>query len=418
MRLNNAPKIIQWWMTPKLPEEHIWVSPESKPEGLPKIFRIYFRKWLTHPVKRRIAKYYLKFLQEFFNITVVGITGSTGKTTTKEMVASILKQKGETVWSYANIDPVYNIPTTILKCKPNTRYLVLEMGVEFIGEMDYYLWLAQPDIAVITNIYPTHIEFFKSTRGVAKEKGELAKSISRPGFAILNQENGHLRKIAQKIKPKITWFGKGGFVRAKNIEVTNSLSTKYTLAIGESKINIQLPLLGKQFVQNSLAAAAVGHVCGVSLGLIKRGLENFELSEHRMEIIRLPNGGLILDDSYNNNPAAAKEALNVLKEITMKKTKIAVLGDMLELGKHERKYHREIGRLVSTLGIDYLIGVGPVSKFLVEEARKKMKKDCIFWAEKESDVLPVLKPLLKKDTAILIKGSRSIGLDKVVSRLS
>src|SRR3989344_3528645 len=131
----NINPILKWWMTPKLPAEHIFIKPEDRPKGAINSIKIYSRKWVLHPLKRRIAKYYLILLQKCFGLKVVGITGSAGKTTTKEMLASILKQRGETIYSYANIDPVYNIPTTILKCSPSTKYLILEMGVEYHGEM-------------------------------------------------------------------------------------------------------------------------------------------------------------------------------------------------------------------------------------------------------------------------------------------
>src|SRR3989344_2587811 len=141
------------------------------------------KKILIHPIKRRISKLYLIFLRRFFGLKVIGITGSAGKTSTKEMIISILSLKARTVASFANIDPVYNIPTTILRCTPLTKYLVLEMGVEYPNEMDFYLWLVKPDVGVITNIFPTHTLFLKDIEGVYKEKSKLIKNTK---IAILN----------------------------------------------------------------------------------------------------------------------------------------------------------------------------------------------------------------------------------------
>jgi len=377
MPLSRIPKLIQWWVTPKLPKEHIFIAPEERPKELAKILNVYFRKWLIHPIKRRIAKYYLIILQKVFKITVIGITGSVGKTTTKEMVVSILRQKGESVCSYANIDPVYNIPTAILKCRPKTRYLVLEMGVEFVGEMDYYLWLARPLVGVLMNIYPTHTLFFKNTTGVAREKSKLIKALPRNGFG-----------------------------------------NKFTLVIGTDKINVHLPVPGLQFVSNSLAAASVGLVCGVSLEKIKAGLDNFSWPEHRMRPIRLVSGALLIDDTYNSNPAAVKEALKTLNQIGGKRGKIIVLGDMLELGRHEEKFHKEIGSLVASYHPDYLIGVGKAAKAIIKAASKTMKDYQLYWTQTYRGVASILQPLLKKNVIILIKGSRSMALDKVVSQLS
>ncbi|MGB6882231.1 MAG: UDP-N-acetylmuramoyl-tripeptide--D-alanyl-D-alanine ligase [Microgenomates group bacterium] len=418
MQSNKIPKIIQWWVTPKLPKEHIFIPPEKRPKSLYQIFRVYSRKWLIHPIKRRIAKYYLIILQKFFDLTVIGITGSAGKTSTKDMIASILNQKDKTASSYENIDPVYNIPTTILKCRPNTRYLVLEMGVEFPGEMDFYLWLAKPSIGVITNIYPTHTLFFKSIKGVVEEKGKLTKILSKNNFAILNSEDSQLKKVAEHTKAKTIWYGKKGKVRAQNVKLKKNLSNRFTLAIGKGKISIHLPILGEQFVSNSLAAASVGYICNISLSDIKKGLEDFTQPEHRMKPIKLKSGTLVIDDSYNNNPEAAKSALHTLKKVSDGRKTIVVMGDMLELGKYEKKYHRQIGDIISSLKFDYVIGVGPASKCLVEEASKKMKKGSYYWVQSVDKVMPILRPLLKRNTTVLIKGSRSIGLDKVISQLS
>ena len=184
--------IIRWWVTPKLPENHIFIGGDSRPKESSALLGIYIRRWLIHPIKRRIAKYYLAILRRFFGLKVIGITGSTGKTTTKEMITSILRQEGKTTSSYANIDPVYNIPSTILRCSPSTKFLVLEMGVEFPGEMDFYLWLAKPDIGVVTNIYPTHTLFFGDVEGVYKEKSKLVKGLNTNGVAVLNGENKFL----------------------------------------------------------------------------------------------------------------------------------------------------------------------------------------------------------------------------------
>jgi UDP-N-acetylmuramoyl-tripeptide--D-alanyl-D-alanine ligase len=334
------------------------------------------------------------------------------------MITSVLSQKGKTIATYKNIDSVYNIPTTILKCTPWTKYLVLEMGIEYPGEMDFYLWLARPKIGVITNIHPTHTQFLGSIQGVAKEKIKLVEALSKGNFAVLNKENSYLKKVANKTKAKVIWYGKGGAIKAENLDFTKDLDNKYTLVVGSDKINVQLPILGQQFVSNSLAAASVGNICGISLSLIKNGLEKFTPPEHRMKPIKLKSGALILDDSYNNNPAAAEGALNTLKRVAKEKVSIVVMGDMLELGRDEEKYHRKIGKLISSLKIDYLIGVGPASKFLVEKASKEMRKNNSHWVPNWKKAVPILQPLLKKDAVVLVKGSRSIGLERLVSRLS
>ncbi len=403
------------WFAPKFPEHHIKNILAYNPEGFSKKLNNLYRTWVVHPIRRRIAKYYLVFLRKFFGLKVIGITGSSGKTTTKEMVVSILKQKGETVFSFANIDPVYNIPTTIFRCKTTTKYLVLEMGIEYPGEMDFYLWLAKPDVGVITNIFPTHTLFFGDERGVAKEKGRLVKSLFKGDIAILNKENKYLREIGEKVKSKIVWFGDNGNIVSKDIKILPNLDTKYSLEINKNKIDIMLPVIGEQFVQDSLAAAAVADSLGFSLKEIKKGLERYQKPEHRMNTVKLKSGAVLIDDSYNNNPSAAKETLKTFKSIIGSKKSIVVFGDMLELGKDEKKYHREIGDLISSYKFDYLIGVGKLSKLITDKTKRQIKNT--YWVESQGEVMSILKPLLNKGSITLIKGSRSIGLDKVVTQL-
>ena len=399
--------LYKWWFG-SISGEHLKITNKTPKE--------YLYKFFIHPIKRRVAKYYLVLLRKFFGLKVIGITGSAGKTTTKEMTASILAESGKTAASYANTDPVYNIPTTILRCTPLTRFLVLEMGVEFPEEMDFYLWLAKPDIGLITNIYPTHTEFLKNIQGIAKEKGKLALTLGTHDYAVLNKESKILQGISKAIKAKIVWYGKGGKVNAGNTRFLNDSSTEFTLSIGKNKLSIHLATLGEQFVNNSLGAAAIAHSLGVKPSDIKNGLEKFKPLEHRMTTHTLRSGAIVLDDSYNNNPEAAKEALKTLKDLAGKRKMVVVFGDMLELGSLSLSAHRELGGIIASMGADRLIGVGAASKELVQTAKVKMG-DNATWVSGTDEVLPVLKPVLGKDTVVLIKGSRSISLDRLVAKL-
>lgn len=402
--------ILKWWLTPKLPKEHILVS-----SGAP--FKKYLAHYFIHPVRRRLAKYYLALLKRVFGLKVVAITGSAGKTTTKEMVASILSKKGKTEKTIANIDPVYNIPGTILRCTPLTRYLVLEMGVEFKGEMDFYLWLAKPDMAVVTNVYPTHTLYFDDIEGVAKEKGKLPMSLTKKDIAVLNKENKFTSKMGEKTKAKVVWFGETGDIYAEKIKNTSDMNTEFTLVYKKEKKVVQLPILGNQFVQNALAAAGVGYSLDLNSSQIKKGLEEYKVPRNRMRVIKHKSGAVILDDSYNNNPQAAISAIDTLVGVAGDNKKVVVMGDMLELGDLEEKEHKRIGEYIAKNNIHGLIGVGKASKALVDSAKRKSQIKTK-WVGKQSEVMEYLKPFLKKDVYILVKGSRSIGLDKVVSKLS
>ena len=416
MRLNP---LLRWWATPKLPENHIFIGGDSRPKESSALLGIYVRRWLIHPIKRRIAKYYLAILRRFFGIKVIGISGSTGKTSTKEMITSIVRQIGKTTSSYANIDPVYNIPSTILRCSPSTKFLVLEMSVEFPGEIDFYLWLAKPDIGVLTNIYPTHTLFFGDVEGVFKEKSKLVKGLNMNGVAVLNKDDKFLSKLKNNLKNRIVWFGKGTNVMSQDERVTNDLKTKFLLAINQDakkKAKITLPVLGKQFISNALAASGVAYALGIGIGEIKRGLEGYSTPEHRMNVIKLKSGAIIIDDSYNNNPIAARESVFTLKELPG--DKVVVFGDMLELGSWEEKYHIELGKYIAKLNPKLLICVGKASKKTAYAAANIIGEKSVVTVSSWQEAVSPLKPNLTKGTLVLIKGSRSLGLERLVSKLS
>lgn len=363
--------LIQWWVTPKLPPHDVYAKHNI------------FSQWLIHPIKRRLARRRLLSLQKNTRIKVIGITGSAGKTTTKEMLAAILKLDGKTVYSIENIDPVYNIPNTVLKCGSDTKYLILEMGVEYPGEMDFYLWLAKPDIGIITNIFPTHTEFLGNIEGVFKEKSKLVLSLTDDDTAVLNEDDKKLKSLTGKISAKTIWF----------------------------------PSDTDPFVENSNAARVAAKVFGIKGETIEKGLVSYKKPPHRLQIIKHKSGAMIIDDSYNSNPWAAIETLEYFKKIA-KGRRVAVLGDMLELGEYDETGHRELGRKVAKSGFDTVIGVGNSSKFLIDEVRKGSgsTKTGLFSGWKFA--LPAVKVLLGKDTSVLVKGSRSMNLDKLVDALS
>ncbi|KKR90257.1 MAG: UDP-N-acetylmuramoyl-tripeptide-D-alanyl-D-alanine ligase [Candidatus Woesebacteria bacterium GW2011_GWD1_41_12] len=375
-------------------------------------------QWLTHPIKRRLAKAYLNYLRRHGEVKVIGITGSVGKTTTTAILASILKRVGKTVCSAEGVDPVYNIPNTILKATPATKFLILEMSVEYIDEMDYYLWLAKPDMGIITNIAVTHTEYLKNKEGVAEEKGKIIKYLDKNATAILNMDDPVVQKLGNNTKAKIVYFGEKTDVSASNIKINNDMSTNFTLKINMNTKIVHMNALGKQFVNNALAAAAAADSLGVGIDDIIKGIELFERPRHRLTVIKSDTNGIIFDDTYNSNPRAASESLDTFTEIAGTRKKIAVIGDMLELGKFEEQAHRELGKKAGSVGLSYLIGVGSAARFIVEEASKRMGNKYCFLVSNFSEALQITKPLLGKDTALFVKGSRSIHLDKLVESLN
>ncbi len=268
-----------------------------------------------------------------------------------------------------------------------------------------------------TSINLTHTEFLDDIAGVAREKGKLIKKLVRGDFAVLNKEDPWLRKISRETKAKIIWVGEGTEIKADNIILKENGSTEFTLIQGKKAARVRIPVLGRQFVANALVAAAIAKIDKIPLQKIVTGLENFEPQEHRMRVISHKSGALILDDSYNSNPQAVKETLRTFLEIARNRRKVVVLGDMLELGKYEKVSHQELGRKVSSLGIEMVIGVGKASRIMVAEAQKRIGKNHIKWFLKTDGVLKFIRKYLRKDYAILIKGSRSIGLERLADAI-
>ncbi len=353
-------KLLQWWVGKDLPLLHVKLNINFKKS---------FFDLVVHPLKRRLAKYYLGLLRAFTNIKVIGITGSAGKTTTKEMISSILKLDGNTIYSKDNIDPVFNIPSTILKCTPLTKYLVVEMGIEYPNEMDFYLWLVKPDIGVITNIFPTHTLFLKNIEGVFKEKSKLVKNTK---IAILNSDDKYLSKLKFTLKAKEYWFHSSD----------NSLDS------------------------NANTARRVAEVLDIPKSLIDKGLDSYENPRHRLSIIKHKSGAVILDDTYNSNPEAFLSTLRYFNKLAGKSTKIAVVGDMLELGESEIDEHKRIGMEIKKSNFQKVYGIGKLVKHMTDNLY-----------ENPMEVLSDVKKHLKPNTYILFKGSRSIGLDKLVDAI-
>lgn len=413
----QLPRLLQWWVTPQLPSHYFFALP--RPKTVVTIVRHYLVQLLVHPIKRRIAKYHVKFLQTVVRTQVIGITGSVGKTTTKEMIASVLSQKYRTVSSLGNIDPVYNIPTTILTATLRTQMLVLEMGVEYPGDMDFYLWMVKPAVGVLNNIYWTHTEFLGGVEGVAAEKSKLILSLPKNGWAVLCGDDRRVTALKSETHAQVVMysFRPGGAkeeVRAQDVRITKELNTEFILHIAGESEKVQLPVLGEHFVYSALAAAAVGHTQQVPIIAIKRGLETFTPQPHRMVPVRTKSGALLLDDTYNSNPLGAKAALETLVQVGKGKKKIAVLGDMLELGTYTDKGHREVGKWAAQKGVNMLVCVGEYANFLAEGAHEGgMKKEDIVVFPTGLSALKALRPLLSRTSVVLFKASRKLGFERL-----
>lgn len=349
------------------------------------------KKNLIHPIKRWIAKLYLILLRKFFKLKVIGITGSMGKTTTKELLLSLLSQLGPTVASYANIDSVYNIPTTILRCTPKTKYLVLEMGVEFPGEMNYYTWIANPDIAAITSVNITHTQFMKNIKNIAFEKGLIAKKLSKKNTLVINATDKNI------------WVNTNA-----NVVKVMPLATKINDDLSTNFGSYKLPIPAPHLSANVAIAIEIAKILGASKRQLKDGINNVALAPHRMQPIHLKNGGLIIDDVYNASPLATQQAILTLDHLAKmtKRVPILVFGQMNELGEFEKSEHQKIGELIKKLNIKYVVTRGSATQGLG------------IYCETNEEVSSKIQPFLNSKYLILMKSSRGWKMEEILETLS
>ena len=372
-----------------------------------------------HLWRQTLARLWLKLYPK---VEVIAITGSVGKTTTKEMIAQVLQERFRVVKSEANLDPVFNIPRTILKLRPGDQKLVLEMGVEYPQEMDFYLSLVQPKIGVVTKIACVHTEFLGDLSGVVEEKSKLLRSLPQGGWAILNWDDFSTRQLASKTKAKVFYYGvddKNCQLTAGNIK-TSAEGVDFTLSSKEftrGEVEVRLNLLGRHNVYCALAASSVGLISGLSLKEIKNGLEKVKPQPSRLNVLSGPKQSIIIDDSYNASPTGTQAALETLKDYPGKR-KIAVLGEMRELGSYSEKGHREVGKKVAGEKIDYLLTLGNLTKFIIDEAKAQgFKKEHLFQFKTAEEIEKKLKDLLGQGDIVLIKGSRAMRMERIISGL-
>jgi UDP-N-acetylmuramoyl-tripeptide--D-alanyl-D-alanine ligase len=324
-----------------------------------------------------------------------------------------LTQKFKTLQTDLNLDTLYNLPITLLKLRPWHQKLVLEYGVDHRGEMDRHLSLIKPQIAVITGINPTHSEpeLLGSMANIVKEKSKLLTSLPPSGYAILNYDDEKVRAMAGATKAKVIWYGltnKADY-GAEKIRVSFK-GTNFDLVNKEKRIRLTTGLVGQHFVYACLAAVAVGRLSGLSWENIRTGLAWLRPLKGRLSLEKGPRGSILINDCLRANPASTMAGLQLLKDLKTKSKKIAVLGEMGELGETKEENHREVGRFAAKNQPDYLIGIGPLTKYLLAEARDVKS----FWAKDVSEAAKILAKILKKGDLFYLKGSLLRHLERVL----
>ena len=371
----------------------------------------YIRVENTRDALQKLAAFYRSGL----GVKVIGITGSVGKTSTKEMVAAALSKGFSVMKTQGNRNSQIGLPMTMFDIAKENDIAVIEMGMSEFGEMDRLSDVARPDIAVMTNIGKAHIENLKTQENIMSEKLKITKHFGSDGLLLLNGDDLLLRTLHGKQPFRTVTFGmdSSSDCYADSVEV-NGFSTSFVCHFGGEEARLTIPALGVHSVMNALAAFAAGRSLGLDSAVIAEGLLTYQNAPMRQQIYELSNLVLI-DDSYNASPDAAKASLDVMKSIAKGKT-IAVLADMLELGDEAAREHYGVGKHLAELKTDALIAVGPLSENTAAGA-KENGCPCVMTAGSNAEAFDKLCTLLEKDCTVLVKGSRGMHTDEIVKML-
>jgi UDP-N-acetylmuramoyl-tripeptide--D-alanyl-D-alanine ligase len=372
---------------------------------------------------QRLASWY----RETLVATVVGITGSTGKTSTKALVSAVLEKGFLTVSSLGNRNNEIGLPATVLSASPSTEVLIVEMAMRGFGQIEELCQVARPRVGIVTNIGPVHLELLGSKENVARAKAELICELpDRRGIAILNGDDPYtpfIREVARTAERDIhvVIFGLGAHndIRASHIDYDTEGRPSFDLMLpGGIPRRVALPLAGRHSVYNALAAAAAGVSLNMDADLIVSALEHAHPAPMRQVRHQLENGTLLIDDTYNANPDSMRSALEVLARLDPARLHIAVLGDMGELGDGEAALHEEVGAVVGQTGVDVLVTVGPLASNIAQGARATgMDESCIINCEDIDEALKALAGYRAQAPIILAKASRFMGFERIVDAL-
>jgi UDP-N-acetylmuramoyl-tripeptide--D-alanyl-D-alanine ligase len=351
-----------------------------------------------------------------FEFPTVAVTGTNGKTTTKDMIAEVLSSKFRVLKSIKSYNNLVGVPLTLFQLNSDTQVLVLELGMSSPGEIGMLTKTAQPNIGVITNIGPAHLESMESLEKIAQAKFELLDNMPSPHTSVLNADDEFLAKRIKGIKGKYISFAIKTQADFKASELSTSDEGFIDFKVN-GRVSMNLKLLGEHNVYNALAAFAVGSLLGVDELNIKESLERYTPSELRMELVQI-GSVKIINDSYNANPVSMANALKTLKQMKSEGKKIAVLGDMLELGEKTFEYHFGLGKTVAESEIDLLLTVGKHSSTIGQGAQEHgMNPEKIFAFDNNEKVSAFLLENLKAGDLVLIKGSRKMKLEEVALSL-
>jgi UDP-N-acetylmuramoyl-tripeptide--D-alanyl-D-alanine ligase len=356
-----------------------------------------------------------------FALRVIGITGSVGKSTTKELLATVLGRRFNTLKSEGNYNNEIGLPLTLLKVNSSHQRAVLEMGMYTLGEIDLLCRLARPQVGVITNVEPVHMERLGTIERIAQAKAELVEALpATGGVAILNYDDPLVRAMAQKTQASVYTYGLSpdADLWASDVQSAGLEGIRFVFHYQGDHIHVRVPLLGRHSVHTALRAALVGLTEGLDWAEIVGGLQSLpSTAQLRLFAVPGPNQSTLLDDTYNASPASTIAALNLLDDVAAAR-KIAVLGDMMELGSFEEEGHRKVGCRAAGI-VDLLITIGARANWIAEEARAcGLAAESILHLDNNQAAIDLLKQFLQPDTMVLVKGSNSQRMNEIVTALT
>ena len=359
------------------------------------------------------------------HLLVVGITGSVGKTSTKETVASVLERSLPTYRSAGNLNSEIGLPLSLLEVTPEHGAAVLEMGGAYaFGEIRLLAEIAQPRIGVVTNVHPVHLERMGTVEAIAETKAELVDAIPEDGWAILNGDDARVRAMAERCRGRVLFYGldAGNDVRATEVDSEGLGGTSFWLHVGEESNRVKVPLIGGHAVELALAAIAVGHATGMDLADMLMGLAEPDV-QVRLLIVPGPNGAQMIDDTYNASTPSVMSALGLLEAMNPKRA-IAVLGDMRELGEVSEREHVTVGRRAGEVA-DLVVTFGELARTIAREATTTDGRFDVgppavtsFGLEQREELIDYLLRELREGDVVLLKGSRGLAMENIVERLT
>ena len=352
---------------------------------------------------------------------MVGITGSSGKTTTKEIAFDLLQGDYRVKKTPGNYNNLYGLPLGMLSLEKDDELFLGEIGISEPGEMEKLIEISQPNVGVITNVNPVHLEFFSSVEEIAEEKGKLLEGLRGDRVAIVNNDTPWTAKVLARFKGRVISFGirNSSDITGKDIEWKGLQGGTFTVVVNKrDEEELFTPLVGLYNLYNALAAIAVAFYFKVPLPAIKERLARFKGMPMRSRVLQFKEGFTLLDDTYNSNPKAFELVLDHFKTLATDGRKIVISGDMLELGEWSEEAHRNIGRMMANGGIDLLIGVGSLSRKSIDEAQKEgMPSASLVHFPDSSQVGPYLSSIIREKDLLLVKGSRAMKMELIVDYL-